>query len=162
MIRSLSLAMLLSTLVLAVGCGSTTAEKAPAPGSKAEAREQDDGAAIGDAKRQPPAAERDERQKDGNFLELLERKQEELESLRRKIGELESTLKEAQTTASSAKEGETRALGEAERLQGLLQDAVARERAAEDRFFRARLDAVRAEKELYRQKIAALGQSEEK
>lgn len=114
------------------------------------------------AKRQSKSLARDERDQDGNFLELLEQRQQTIEELKGRITALENEAREAREGLTKVRESENLARTETERVQGMLQDALIREKSLQEQVLHARLDAVRMEKELYRAKIASLTGSDAK
>ena len=124
--------------VLCAGCASTAEPEAPTSAPAAAAAAPVDAGA-------PKTLARDARDQDGNFLELLEQE-----------------MKATQEAATRAREQETLARTEADRIQGMLQDALVRERRLEEQVLHARLDNVRLEKELVRARIAALSGSDAK
>lgn len=152
--RSIALAMSVLSIALLSGCESTPQEtpKKNDVGADPEPL----------VRRQERTLERDERDPNGNFLELLEQKQSEIEDLRTKLSGLEERAAASEGESAKAREAEAKAHSEVERMQGLLQDSLARERNLEEQVLKARIESVRAEKELYRARIASLSTNEVK
>ena len=150
-------ALLLAFTVLSMataGCASTGDSK-PAAKTGAETVEPP-------TTQQDRTISRDERHDGDNFLEIMDQQKQKILDLQHQLGEQQERAKNAETAATGAKERETREAAEVDRLQGLLQIAVAERRGLEEKLLHARLDAIRAEKELYRTKIAAVAGGEVK
>lgn len=103
----------------------------------------------------PSTPQRDERQND-SILALLEQRNAEVLELKKKLDALQVKHEQALGQASAARGNEEKVMKDLGRLEGLLQDALEREKNLQEKYLRVRIENVRAQQEIVRARIRSL------